>query len=559
MAGLDGASGMAGSGEGQEDYDIDKSARELGISMSADALPGTVPSAQSEQDAEQHAQSSSAATYSSEAISQTQRHEQEIGGAAPLAASDSLAVAMPTGAASIAVTGPSAASNRDQQDTKRKPMPLVHSKSLIFKQRMERDEKAWMRDRTAVDAALMRSRLILCVIGLTGTCFSVVQCELIFREGEPGSAVNNVLKFFNTITSLALLALLIRHYRLVELWNRIKMHLEALQQLDTHVPVETAFRKAAFWAEVLACLPHCPPFVTFEIVLYNWSNIVMYRAETFFCVINSMRVYLLWPVVRDKVLLSLPRRHTIAAFNRCELNGTFALKRILGGKVAIQFICLFWLLTIVLTGYWLRASEFNACLLSSASSPWCKEKAAKVWSLDSAFGLPFEKTNDLYLWNYMWGAFVTSTSVGYGDIIATTHTARMVLLFAAVTGLVCVAALTASFSVTLTWTDKEQAALLLIHREQSRRQLRLTAITLLQCWAKTRLTQNAEAKATLFARMWRLRQQFHRLNIAHKHAHAHASDALLNPNTQTGCMLQEKRESTNVRDKRPSLTTSLSA
>ena len=90
------------------------------------------------------------------------------------------------------------------------------------------------------------------------------------------------------------------------------MHLEALQQLDTHVPVEKAFRKAAFWAEVLACLPHCPPFVTFEIVLYNWSNIVMYRAETFFCVINSVRVYLLWPVVRDKVLLSLPRRHTIA-------------------------------------------------------------------------------------------------------------------------------------------------------------------------------------------------------------------------------------------------------
>ena len=40
----------------------------------------------------------------------------------------------------------------------------------------------------------------------------------------------------------------------------------------------------------------------------------------------------------------------------------------------------------------------------------------------------FKKTNDYYFYNALWFMIVTSTSVGYGDIVATTSLGRLVFL-----------------------------------------------------------------------------------------------------------------------------------
>ena len=104
-----------------------------------------------------------------------------------------------------------------------------------------------------------------------------------------------------------------------------------------------------------------------------------------------------------------------------------------------------------------------------ASSPDCKKPNARLWSLVSEHGVNatavadnrFEKFNDLYLWNAWWAMFVTSTSLGYGDILSTTHFGRVVCLVSALTGLVCAATLTAALSVVLTWTDDEMSAMLM--------------------------------------------------------------------------------------------------
>ena len=47
------------------------------------------------------------------------------------------------------------------------------------------------------------------------------------------------------------------------------------------------------------CCGHVPPFVTFEVGLDNWSNFVLYRAETIGAVYATLRVYVVWMVLRD--------------------------------------------------------------------------------------------------------------------------------------------------------------------------------------------------------------------------------------------------------------------
>ena len=352
-----------------------------------------------------------------------------------------------------------------------KPKPMGsfgYSSSFVRRRLLAKDATAWLRDRNAVDMALMRSRILLLFVGMVGMVFSIIQNEAIFKNEDPKSSGIALMKACNTLCSLVLVVLLVRHYRFIVLMERIRMHLQALRELNTRIPLLEVLKHGWLWVEIIACVPHCPPGLTFEVVHYNWLNIVMYRAETIFCIYNSFRIYLLWPVLRDWMLYQLPKRHTVAAFTKTRMDSAFALKRILNGPHAMAFICYFWILTFFVTGYWFRAAEVTACLFTTSVSPECKESRAKVWILGSSTAGEFQKENDLYVWNAMWGMFITATSVGYGDILSTTHLGRVVALVAAVSGLVCVAALTASFSVTLMWTERELSALLLIEREQAR-------------------------------------------------------------------------------------------
>ena len=65
---------------------------------------------------------------------------------------------------------------------------------------------------------------------------------------------------------------------------------------------------------------------------------------------------------------------------------------------------------------------------------------------------PFEKINDGYLWNAMWAIFSCSTTVGFGDVLATTHTGRFVVAIGSVIGLFMAALLTSAFMFKLQYT-----------------------------------------------------------------------------------------------------------
>ena len=400
--------------------------------------------------------------------------------------------------------------SRDPPASSQPPVRRESSKASPAKSR------DWRRDRQAVDSALIRSRILLFAVGALGMFLSVVVNELIFREADPRSGLIEFLKTCNLFLSLCMLGLFVRHYMLKELMLRITMHLKALFPLDTNVAPNVSLRDARFWVEVTLCLPCLPPFCTFEIVTLNWQNTIMYRAETFFCVYHLFRIYLIWPVVRDRFLTALPRRYTIASFTNSNMNSAFAFKGIMNGPAAIAYVGFFWVLSIFVTGYWFRAAEVSACLFSTAVSPECNYYSAKHWVAGSGFSAA-EKTNDLYIWNALWGVFITATSVGYGDILATTHLGRCVMFISAMVGLISVAAITASMSVVLMWNEHEQSAELLIQREKARRDIAKLAAKLIQCFFRSKKGRKAgedAARTRLLHNLWHCKQQFRATKFA---------------------------------------------
>ena len=85
----------------------------------------------------------------------------------------------------------------------------------------------------------------------------------------------------------------------MEVFRRIRLHLRLLVPLNLDGIWPRVVQSPKFWLEVLVCCGHVPPFVTFEVGLDNWSNFVLYRAETIGAVYATLRVYVVWMVLRD--------------------------------------------------------------------------------------------------------------------------------------------------------------------------------------------------------------------------------------------------------------------
>ena len=81
-----------------------------------------------------------------------------------------------------------------------------------------------------------------------------------------------------------------------------------------------------------------------------------------------------------------------------------------------------------------------------------------------------------------WALQVTTTTLGYGDVITTTHLGRFVSCMTAIIGTLCVALLTAAFSHILQWTPDEISAMMVLDREKARRLLHAHAVRLLAGW-----------------------------------------------------------------------------
>lgn len=263
----------------------------------------------------------------------------------------------------------------------------------------------WKRNRAHLDKRLRRCRVFAAVFGLAGAGFAVAQHEMVLRSVDPRSAAIDFFKTCNLVCTLAVLVFLYQNYFYLELSSRLSMHISAFFPLDTRVYPMIVLLNRYFWFEIMICSVHCLPFVTFELVTENWLNIIMYRAETLGAVINTLRIYLLFPVIRDIILNDLPLRHTISSLTDTETGAVFAFKVALNDKtLSMVFIACFWGISCILTGFWFRAAEFSACLLPTAKSPACSN-GMQSFGVSSLIGyLPNLKSITIYIYGTGCGA-----------------------------------------------------------------------------------------------------------------------------------------------------------
>ena len=200
---------------------------------------------------------------------------------------------------------------------------------------------------------------------------------------------------------------------------RINRHCRRLTPLDTQISFRDLCSEASLWMEVIVIGVHCPPFYTYEYDTDSFGNIILYRAETLGALFNVIRIYLVWRYYRDFVLYNIQKRHTIASFTGAKFGTSFVLKHSLTGWHTIPFIVIIWTMAIFLCAYVYRAAEISACFLKTTkSTEVCSQPRATEWQL---YDNVYEHHNEVYIWDALWLMYITTMTIGYGDISPSTH------------------------------------------------------------------------------------------------------------------------------------------
>ena len=301
---------------------------------------------------------------------------------------------------------------------------------------------------------------------------ALLQNEMIYNDVHPRDSRIEALKALNSVLTCSALIFLVKYYQTSILFRRIYRHLHRLKPLDVNVHWYDAFKCRKIWFEMLILIPHIPPFYTDSFGIENMKNLIVYRIESIGTVYNLMRSYTFWRFFRDIRLRDMPKRYTIANFTGVKFNSIFVLKKSLEGWNGVGMIIFLWGWAILGLGYFFRIAEFSACLLQYKDHPECAP---------GGLGLKFTQDNgitwevpvrDTFPMNGFWMMFITSTTVGYGDIWAHTHFGRMAAIIMGVIGVSFSALLTASLSNALTWTPIELQSLLVLEREKARIEVR---------------------------------------------------------------------------------------
>lgn len=278
---------------------------------------------------------------------------------------------------------------------------LLQLISTVYK-----EKKDWMQDRTKVWERVVLANRGAAYLGTLGTLMTVAQNEMIMDEQDPLSQNVNIMKILNSLATLLLVIALFRTYWVEMLFRKITSvnHKKG----DPPISKISVLSKPWFWVEVCVCGVHLPPFTTFEAGTYTYGSFCLYRGETLLCLINTLRVYLFWRVMRDNVLSKIPKRITIQQITGIKLNSIYVLKRLTNDWMSVFYLCVTWVGVVVILGYWYRSVEITACLLGEwAQDPRCNEPGATVWSLEA--GVEFTKYNDVQMFNAIWLTFIVAT------------------------------------------------------------------------------------------------------------------------------------------------------
>jgi hypothetical protein len=187
---------------------------------------------------------------------------------------------------------------------------LVHSLNSLS------EVRHWMRDKNAISNRLFIIRCALAIVSTIGTCVSLIENEMVV-EGYGTRMQMDMLKTFNTASSILCVVLMFYLYWVQQVFLNILRHIHSFRSMNSNsIGIKRIFSNPMFYLECFLVGVHCPPGLDYQYGSTLMGNFTLYRIETVFSSLNLLRIYLVWRTFEDWMLADLPKRHTLAGFNR---------------------------------------------------------------------------------------------------------------------------------------------------------------------------------------------------------------------------------------------------
>jgi len=311
---------------------------------------------------------------------------------------------------------------------------------------------------------------VLTVVAVLGLMVQVVECEMLYNNGNVATTTCEVLKLVGSAMTLLLLRLLWVYYKDTLALGKCKKIYEDNETLYT--------TKLYAWLmmELFTCAIHPLPFVggTFAIDMKSSLEGTEITAEyTYDSILNIMsllRLYLLFRAGHFTFGFSTQTdARMLAMFNSVSIGPWFTFRNAIQ-RYPFIFVSLQLALLNIVSAYALREAE-----------------------------RPVHDGFEYY-WNALWCSMITITTVGYGDLYPISHAGRGVVVVTSLIGTAILALLISAVFETVQFGNSEKRMQGMLYKSRLKRQMKhvsckLITDTLRLKIARKRLRKAVEAKA----------------------------------------------------------------
>ena len=283
---------------------------------------------------------------------------------------------------------------------------------------------------TQLSQHLRGMRIANLVIAMLSVIASVIAAETVYKNrAEIGGDFTDLgkdnladaLKFVSTVFTIVLCGIIFATryttFRIVRLKRQV-------------IPGQDFFHTTALKEtvlEVLLAAIHCPMFCYANLksynpqgllIIYDWDSLLS-TVMLFIRMRIAIRIAL-----NETIGVETPTIRIISKTMRIRFESYFAARQLLDNKPIITNLAVY-ALAVAMLSYAIRVAERPVCLqtahLDSSPAPGC----------------PWKDIESPY--NALWLIFVTSLTVGYGDLYPVTHFGRFIVIIAAVLGIILIA------------------------------------------------------------------------------------------------------------------------
>lgn len=205
----------------------------------------------------------------------------------------------------------------------------------------------------------------------------------------------------------------------------------------------------SFILEVLLNLIHAPPGVDAVFELDQLDKKIILSLDTILCSIMVFRIYLGLRLFAHYTKWRSELAVDYCEAEGCEANTLFALKALL------------------------KESPYLSLFISLILSSWVFGFTIRNFERPLNDNLGVGVGQDFkFIWNGMWLAVVTMTTVGFGDFFAQSHFGRIITVLVIFWGIFLVSMMVVTLTNSMTLDAKETRAFNILYRLKSRRELK---------------------------------------------------------------------------------------